>query len=365
MKIVVLLGGTSPEREVSLRSGGGVAGALLARGHRVTLLDTGTGRILRTPEEAVALGSRRAASRAAGPGTAAAERWKATLLRARRSIDAVFVALHGGDGEDGTVQGWLSKAGIPFTGSGPLSSGLAMDKAWAKWMFRQVGIPTPGWLELRIPARARPGARVPEILESDLAALGGFPLVAKPNSVGSSVGITIVRARDLLRRAILTAARYDPRVLLEEFIPGRELTVAVLEGRAFPVVEVIPSGEFYDYKRKYTAGASRYEVPATLPPALADSLQELSVRAFREFGCGGVVRVDFRLRGDGAAFCLEINTVPGLTELSLVPMAARAAGLSYEGLVVEMVEAARAGEGAGTKRGPAGAAALAVPGTSR
>ena len=189
--------------------------------------------------------------------------------------------------------------------------------------------------------------------------------MVKPNSVGSSVGITIVRARDSLRRAILTAARYDPRVLLEEFIPGRELTVTVLEGRAFPVVEVIPAGEFYDYKRKYTAWASRYEVPASVSSALTDSLQELSVRAFREFGCGGAARVDYRLRGDGAAFCLEINTVPGLTELSLVPMAARAAGLSYERLVEEMVEGARAGMGAGAKRGPATVAPAAVAGISR
>ncbi len=365
MKIVVLLGGTSPEREVSLRSGGGVGRALLARGHRVTLLDTGTGRILRTPEEAVALGSRRGAARGAAAGTATAERWKGVLLRARRALDAVFVALHGGDGEDGTVQGWLEKAGIPFTGSGPLSSGLAMDKAWAKKIFRQAGIPTPEWLELRVPARARSGARVPEILGSDFAALGGFPLVVKPDRVGSSVGITIVRTPDLLRRAILTAARFDERVLLEEFIPGRELTVTVLEGRAFPVVEIIPTGEFYDYKRKYTAGASRYEVPASLTPAQARTLQEYSARAYREFDCGGVVRVDYRLREDGATYCLEINTVPGLTELSLVPMAARAAGLSYESLAEEMVEAARAGAGTGSKRGPVTAAPAAVVVASR
>jgi D-alanine-D-alanine ligase len=226
-----------------------------------------------------------------------------------------------------------------------------MDKAWAKKLFRRVGIPTPEWLELHIPARAKRGARVPGISAHDVASLGGFPLVTKPNSVGSSVGITIVRSPDLLRRSILTAARYDPRVLLEEFIPGRELTVTVLEGRAFPVVEIIPTGEFYDYKRKYTAGASRYEVPASIAPPTADRLQELSIRAFREFACGGVARVDFRLRGDGALSCLEINTVPGLTELSLVPMAARAAGLSYEGLVEEMVLAARAGTGATVKRG--------------
>ncbi len=363
MKIVVLLGGTSPEREVSLRSGGGVARALAARGHRVTLLDTGTGRFLRSPEEAIALGSRRPGARAArgadppAPGSAAAERWKSALLRGRKGLDAVFVALHGGDGEDGTVQGWLARAGIPFTGSGQLSSGLAMDKAWAKRIFRQVGIPTPEWLELRVPARAGRGARVPEIAAGDVAAVGGFPLVVKPNSVGSSVGISIVREPGRLRRAILAAARYDERLLLEQFIPGRELTVTVLEGRAFPVVEIIPTGEFYDYKRKYTSGASRYEAPAALEPAAAAQLQELSVRAYRELGCGGVVRVDFRTRPDGASFCLEVNTVPGLTELSLVPMAARAAGLSYEGLVEEMVTAARADRGAAVRRGvpaPAG-----------
>jgi len=350
MRIVVLLGGISPEREVSLRSGGGVGRALLRKGHRVTLLDTGTGRVIRTPDQAIALGARAGGGGRGGSGRpggaaaggAAAERWKSALLRERSRIDAVFVALHGGDGEDGTVQGWLEKAGLPFTGSGSLASGMAMDKAWAKKLFRLFDVPTPDWIALRLPRGTSRAGVLGSLDEAAIASVGGFPVVVKPNAVGSSVGISIVRDAAALRRAVLLAARYDERVLVEQFIPGRELTVTVLNGRALPVVEVIPSGEFYDYKRKYTAGASRYEAPAAIPEGMARLLQDYSERAFREFGCRGVVRVDYRVRGDNAPFCLEINTVPGLTELSLVPMAARVAGMSYESVIDEMVGAARA-----------------------
>jgi D-alanine-D-alanine ligase len=315
----------------------------------VTLLDTGPGRVIRSPEEAFALGARVGTSGRGGPGRGgeaagvpAAERWKSALLRGRSRIDAVFVALHGGDGEDGTVQGWLAKAGFPFTGSGSLASGMAMDKAWAKRLFRLFEIPTPDWIELRLPRGAGRASVLDSLDEAATASVGGFPIVVKPNAVGSSVGISIVRDAAALRRAVLLAARYDERVLVEQFIPGRELTVTVLTGRALPVVEIIPSGEFYDYKRKYTSGASRYEAPAAIPEGMARLLQDYSERAYREIGCRGVVRVDYRVRGDNAAFCLEVNTVPGLTELSLVPMAARAAGMSYEDLIGEMVEAARA-----------------------
>jgi D-alanine-D-alanine ligase len=362
VKVVVLLGGVSPEREVSLRTGGGVARALLRLGHRVTLLDTATGRVLASPEAAIALGSRRpraGASRDAAPGAAAADRWKTALEKARSRTDVVFVALHGGDGEDGTVQGWLAKAGFAFTGSGGLASAMAMDKAWAKKLFRLFGIPTPEWIELRLPRGRGRAAVLGALDEAALAEMGGLPVVVKPNSVGSSVGITIVREAAALPRAILLAARYDPRVLVEQFIPGRELTVSVLSGRALPVIEIIPSGDFYDYKRKYTTGASRYEAPADVPAGMARLLQDYSVRAYREFGMSGVVRVDFRVRGDNAAFCLEANTVPGLTELSLVPMAARAEGMSYEALVREMVEDARTAARPG--RGPRPPAPEATP----
>lgn len=366
MKIVVLLGGLSPEREVSFRSGGGVGRALLRMGHRVTLLDTGTGRIIRTPEQAIALGSgpggggRGGSGRRGGAasGASAAERWKNTLLRGRSRVDAVFVALHGGDGEDGTIQGWLAKAGFPFTGSGSLASGMAMDKAWAKKLFRLFDVPTPDWIEVRLPRGGDRAGALDALDESAMASVGGLPVVVKPNAVGSSVGISIVHDAAAVRRAVLLAARYDERVLVEQFIPGRELTVTVLNGRALPVIEIIPSGDFYDYKRKYTTGASRYEAPAAIPEGMARLLQDYSERVYREFGCRGVVRVDYRVRGDNAAFCLEVNTVPGLTELSLVPMAARATGMTYESLIGEMVEAARAWAkpGRGT-RAPARAAA--------
>ncbi|MGE5177005.1 MAG: D-alanine--D-alanine ligase [Hyphomicrobiales bacterium] len=353
MKIVVVLGGNTPEREVSLRSGAGIGRALIELGHDVTLLDTGTGQYLPSPEAAMALGTAKsAAAIAAAPGgsaTAAAIQGATggldTYARSLpRAADLVFIALHGGDGEDGTLQAVLDLAGIPYTGSGMMASAVSMDKSLTKRIFRDAGIPTPAWVEATAPADPAAPWR-PAIDEAAIAGLGGYPVIVKPNDQGSSVGISIVRGPAELLPAIEAARRFSRIVVVESFIEGREVTVTVLDDRPFPVVEIIPEGGFYDYERKYTSGASRYVVPAELDAAATGRLQALAVAACAVLRCRGVARVDFRLAEDGTPYCLEVNTVPGMTETSLVPKSAGAAGMSYRDLVraiVEAVPAARA-----------------------
>jgi D-alanine-D-alanine ligase len=348
MKIVVVLGGNTPEREVSLRSGAGIARALIDLGHDVDLLDTGTGQILPNPETAMALGSGKAAA-SGGASTAALAPASGggleTYVRSLpRAADLVFIALHGGDGEDGTLQALLELARIPYTGSGVMASAVSMDKSLSKRIFRDAGIPTPDWIELEAPADPAVPWR-PAVSDAEIARLGGYPLIVKPNDQGSSVGITVVKRSAELLPAIETARRFSRIVVVESFIEGREVTVSVLDDRAFPVVEITPEGGFYDYERKYTSGASRYEVPAPLPPAITERLLALGVQACRVLRCRGIARVDFRLAPNGTPYCLEVNTVPGMTETSLVPKSAAAAGLGYRDLVraiVEAVPAARA-----------------------
>ena len=341
MKIVVLLGGNTSEREVSLRTGAGVARALTTLGHDVALLDTGTGQFLKDPDHAMALGAGPAPLHAAGglPARRGEQGLDVYVRSIPRTADLVFIALHGGAGENGTLQALLDLAGIPYTGSGVLSSALAMDKVMSKRIFKVEGIPTPEWVERWAPEDPAAAWNV-EISAEEISRLGGYPLIVKPNEEGSSVGITVVKSAAELKPAMEEARRYGRLVLVEQFIDGRELTVGVIGQRALPVVEIIPTAGWYDYEHKYTSGASRYECPASLPPAVAEELFALSLRACRALRTSGVARVDFRLGKDGVAHCLEVNTVPGLTELSLVPKAAQAAGLRYEDLVKAIVESA-------------------------
>ena len=241
--------------------------------------------------------------------------------------EVVFIALHGGAGEDGTIQALLELAGKPYTGSGVLASALAMDKAASKKMFVQEGIPTPEWILLSA------GDELPTL---HAESLGGYPLIVKPNAEGSTVGLTVVTKAQDMPDAIALAAEYGPDVL----IPGRELTVAVLGGEALPIVEIEPQSGHYDYEHKYTAGMSEYFCPADLPEPLAARIRDLGLRAARVLGCRGVSRVDFRLSPANEPFCLEVNTIPGMTPTSLVPMAAKARGLSYDQLVGRMLDLA-------------------------
>ena len=324
MKVAVLMGGRSSEREISLRTGRGIAQALRNLGHDVAAVDAANGRLLPPGDE----------ERAALPTAALEPAAEFALARPEvlAGADVVLIALHGAAGENGTLQALLDLTGRPYTGSGVLASALAMNKAMAKRLFEHAGIPTPPWQLLAPDATAA---------EVDVEALGGFPLVVKPNEEGSSVGLTIVERSATLPQALSSAGALG-EILVERFIEGRELTVAVLGEQALPIVEINPRGGLYDYESKYTAGASEYTCPADLPPDTAERVRELGLRAARVLGCRGVVRVDFRLDPRGESHCLEVNTVPGMTPTSLVPMAARAAGIEYDQVVQRMLDLALA-----------------------
>ncbi|MHC0509963.1 D-alanine--D-alanine ligase [Achromobacter aegrifaciens] len=299
-KVGVLYGGRSAEREVSLMSGTGVHQALLSAGVDAHLFDTG-------------------------------ERSLSEL--AAQGFDRVFIALHGRYGEDGTIQGALELLGIPYTGSGPLASALAMDKTMTKRVWLQHGLPTPDFELLDADTELR---LVPDRLS--------LPLIIKPPHEGSTVGITKVVGYSDMKEAYAAAARFDAEVLAEQFITGRELTVAVLGGgktaRALPVIEIAAPGGNYDYEHKYFSDDTQYFCPATLLPEVAAEVAEIAVKAYQALGCEGWGRADFILDRDNRPWLLEMNTSPGMTSHSLVPMAAKAVGISYADLCVAILSEA-------------------------
>ncbi|MBZ0269312.1 D-alanine--D-alanine ligase [bacterium] len=354
MKIGVLMGGESQEREVSRVTGTAVARALAERGWEVTLLDTRDGiralgeegqpAIGSTPPEP-SDGSDATAEHGLVPvGPAAIQEFARSLT----DVGVVFIALHGGWGEDGTIQAVFEMLGIPYTGSGVLGSALAMDKDRSKRVMRASGLRTPEWEVVECVEGMIPSV---EALERIRDRLPGTVIV-KPNAEGSTVGLHRLEPGEELGDALRDAARFGERVLVEEFIPGRELTVGVLGGEALPIVEIIPEGGLYSYEAKYTKGKSRYVVPADLPESLTADLQRMSVDTFRVLGCEGFARVDYRLAEDGRAYCLEVNTIPGMTPLSLLPMAAQAAGIAFGELVERIVDM---GLTRGTRRTRSGA----------
>ena len=244
-----------------------------------------------------------------------------------RDVDVVFLALHGGAGEDGRIQAVLDLAGLPYTGSNHIASATAMDKDLSKRLFRAAGVPTADW-------------RMVPISVAEIADALGWPVVVKPNKQGSTVGLSIVRAPEALAAAVSLAQRYDDEVMVERFIPGRELTVGVLEGRALPVGEIIVPGEVFDYQAKYQAGGAREIFPAELPAEVAARVRDLAVRAHAALKLGAYSRIDFRLDPQGGIWCLEANSLPGMTAASLLPQAARAAGIGFSELVERICKAA-------------------------
>lgn len=338
MNITLLLGGISSERDVSLASGLRVAAALRERGHTVRSLDTAPGHGALSLEEEAAMIEGGPVKRVppevaelAGPG---ALRSAVLPLSTIEDTDVVFLALHGGSGEDGTVQALLDLTGIPYTGSGHLASALAMDKDLSKQIFRQAGVPTADWL--MAPAEGR-----------DAIAQLGLPLIVKPSKQGSTVGLSIVKSAEEFDGAVEEAFRHDDEVMIEAFVPGRELTVAVLGDEALPVGEIVAEKELYDYECKYTPGMAKEYFPADLPDEVALRAQELSVRVFRALKLAGCARVDFRMTPEGELYCLEVNTLPGMTNTSLVPQAAAAAGMSFPELCERIAELALIGGGSG------------------
>jgi D-alanine-D-alanine ligase len=296
-RVAVLMGGWSAEREVSLWSGQGVSAALKSRGVDVTAVDVDRRRVLGLREE---------------------------------GYDRVFIALHGGGGEDGTVQAALELQGIPYTGSGVLASALAMDKLRSKLVWKAAGLPTPDW----------------RVIGSETEALAagadlGYPYFVKPAAEGSSVGVSKVKRAEDAPAAFRLARGADPiprPVLAERAVAGGEYTCAILDGQALPLIRIEPAAEFYDYQAKYLSEATRYVCPAGLVPTHEAELQGLCLRACELLGCRGWARADFMLDAQGRPWLIEVNTAPGMTTHSLVPMAARAAGLDYAALCWAILE---------------------------
>jgi len=296
-KVGVLLGGKSAEREVSLKSGGAVLAALKRQGVDAHPFDP-------------------------------AEHSLAELEAA--GFDRVMISLHGRGGEDGSMQGALALMGIPYTGSGIQASALGMDKWRTKLVWQAAGLPVPDYALLTA--------------DSDFAAVEkrlGLPLFVKPANEGSSVGVTKVKEAGGLRAAYLEAAKHDPLVLAERFMSGGEFTCAILGDTALPVVKIEPATEFYDYEAKYFRDDTRYLCPCGLPVDKEQAMQALARQAFAVLGCRGWGRVDILLDADGTPYLLEINTSPGMTDHSLVPMAARAAGIGFDELCLRILELAR------------------------
>jgi D-alanine-D-alanine ligase len=330
MKITVLLGGVSAERDVSLAGGIRIFDALVARGHDVTAVDPATG-VLSDAEldrlRSSNVGTTPPSLEALANLSRASLRTDLVDMPEIKNADVVFLALHGGQGEDGTLQALLDMAGVKYTGSGQIGSALAMDKDLSKTLFRAAGVSTADWL-----MAPQPLEKVEQLL--------GFPVVVKPSKQGSTVGLTVVKSPDQYEAAVAEAFKYDDEVMIERFVPGRELSVPVLGGEALPVVEIFPKHEIYDYECKYTAGMASEEVPAKVSPEVTKLLQEQAVLAFRALKLRGYARIDFRMNPAEEIFCLEANTLPGMTRLSLLPQSAAVAGLDFETLCERIVQLA-------------------------
>lgn len=311
-KVAVLAGGSSFERQVSLRSGARVEDALRRLGHEVVAIDAGADLIRRLRDE---------------------------------RPDAAFVAMHGRDGEDGTVQELLEILDIPYTGSGVPACARAMDKVLTKHLLIQAGVPTPAFFAFNQTAFRELGAAdaLPAI-EERLA----FPIVVKPSSQGSALGIKFARTAADVPAALVAAFSYDSKVLLERHVAGRDLAVSVLDGpngpSPLPVVEAVPvgaeEGDFYDFQARYEIGRTEFICPAELPDGVTEQAQELALRTYELLGCYGFARVDLMLDQDGTPFVLEANPIPGLTETSLLPQAAEEAGIGFDELVGRILESA-------------------------
>lgn len=318
MKIAVMMGGTSEERNVSLASGLAIVRALRERGHQVHTIDTARGYIV--PDAEATLLPEGVGAAPPEPITSPLPPVELGSIPELRQADVAFLALHGGSGEDGTIQAYLELLGVPYTGSGPLGSAIAMDKDVTKRILRDAEVPTLPWRVARAPG-----------YEYDLDTIEsfvGYPCIVKPASQGSSVGLTVVEGPAQLEEAVRLAAQFDPEVMIERFAKGRELTVGVLGDQALPVVEIRPKKGLYDYESKYTPGMTEYLCPAPVDEEIVAQIQAYALRAFRVLKLKGYARIDFILAREHL-YCLEANTLPGMTATSLLPKAAHAAGLSF------------------------------------
>lgn len=291
-KIGVLCGGTSSEREISLKSGKAVYDAIKKLGFNVVLIDVDKN----IAQELI-----------------------------KKKIDVAYLTLHGPMGEDGTIQGMLEIMKIPYTGCGVFSSSASMDKIISKKLFEYAGIPTPKWFSVDKKTKNNDSL--------------SYPLVVKPATQGSAIGISIVKNKKEYDKALNLAFKYDCRVLVEKYVKGTEITVSVLNGKSLPVIEIIPDGKFYDFKSKYTVGKSKHLIPPRLSKNIILQAQKIGEKVYSEFLCRGTCRVDMIVDKNNQIWVLETNTLPGMTETSLFPDSARASGMSFEKLVLEILKA--------------------------
>ncbi len=332
MRVTVLTGGATAERAVAFASASQIVSALRNRKHDVRVVDLAGG-LLDEHAERELLGGAVGVT----PPTvdALAERERRMLseglaaLEPVRDADVLFLAVHGGALEGGTLQAVLDVIGVPYTGSGPLASALAMDKDLSKRLFRAAGVPVPAWF------------MAPPVGPDDVSSALGWPVIVKPSKQGSSVGLTLVKKAQDLAGAVKLAARYDDEVMAEQFIPGRELTVGVLGDVPLPVGQIVPKHELFDYETKYTPGMSEETFPAKIDTQLARQLQEYGLMAHRALKLSGYSRIDFRVSPEGDIFCLEANSLPGMTRTSLFPQAAQAAGIPFPELCERIASLAR------------------------
>ena len=292
-KIGVLCGGTSSEREISLMSGKAVYAAIKKLGFKVVLIDVNKN---------------------------VAEKIK------KEKIDVAYIILHGTPGEDGTIQGLLEVMKIPYTGCGVFSSAASIDKIISKKMFEYAKIPTAKWTIIE---KLKPFEEIE------------FPVVVKPASQGSAIGISIVKNKKEFEKAVKLAFSYEDRVLVEKYVKGIEVTAGVLNGNPLPVIEIVPKGKFYDFKSKYTVGQSTHIIPARLPKTVLKRIQNIALKVYEEFRCNGTCRVDMIVDKNNKIYVLELNTLPGMTKTSLFPDAAKHMGMSFEELVLEILKSAK------------------------
>ncbi|RKX27133.1 MAG: D-alanine--D-alanine ligase [Candidatus Zixiibacteriota bacterium] len=336
MKVLLLTGGSSGEREVSLSSGAAVFDALHRLGHEVTAIDPSTGKLLLGPD-----GKFLSVTEVTPDEISAVESSKphalANSLAAAHmdDVDVVFIALHGGTGENGTIQSLLHLVGKKYTGSDMTASAVAMNKAMTKRLMAAVDVPTPRWALCQLERRDSVDDVVDEIKH-----YFPCPVIVKPNDGGSTIGLSKVTRQEDIAEAVQMAAGYSSQVLVEEYIAGRELTVSVFDGKAYPVVEIKAESGLYDYEAKYTKGKSEYVAPANLESTLTEKMKQAAERVYEAVGASGLVRVDFILDKSNDFYCLEVNTLPGMTSLSLSPMSLGCAGISFDQLVNMIIESA-------------------------
>jgi len=335
MKILLLAGGASNEREVSLTSGEAVLAALQRLGHEVQAIDPANGRSLLSSDGKFITSSGSDSKKDVVTNLGVSALVNALSSPQCQNVEVVFIALHGGAGENGAIQCLLELAGKAYTGSDMTASAVAMDKAITKRLFISAKIPTPDWELYRLTS-----SKVDDPLVEKICRRFSFPVIVKPNDSGSTIGLTKVEDKSGLRPALEKALKESPNILVEKYIPGRELTVAVLDGQALPVVEIKAATGLYDYEAKYIKGKSEYIVPAEIDSETSKSIQEAAAKAYNIIGAAGLVRVDFILVDNGEFYCLEVNTVPGMTNLSLAPMAAKAMGIGFDELISRLIKLA-------------------------